>query len=290
MLRLGILSSGFLGFETLKKMKLKNEIIFVFTDSNSKAIIDFCVAESIPLFKGNPRNKKATEFINRFEVDVICSVNYLFLIEDNIILKPKKMIFNLHGSLLPKYRGRTPHVWAIINNEKKAGITAHIIEKGCDTGAIIEQVEVPILEEDTGADILQKYTEFYYPLIAKVLDQIENNSVNLKIQNEKEATYFGKRTPKDGRIDWNWNALRIYNWVRAQANPYPGAFCFYKNQKIIIDKVTYQENLNNEEKQKENGTIISLNNKVKIKVNNGYVLLEKVRDNLTNFEIGKKLD
>lgn len=290
MLNLGVLSSGFLGYETLKKIEKEYVVSFVFTDSNSTQIIEFCKQKAIPLFKGNPRNNKAVEFIEGFEVDVICSVNYLFLINENIITKPKKIIFNLHGSLLPKYRGRTPHVWAIINNENKTGITAHVIEKGCDTGAIIEQVEVPIFNDDTGADVLKKYTNLYYPLVKKVLNQIETNTLNLVVQNEDEASYFGKRTPKDGGINWDWSALQIYNWVRAQANPYPGAFAFYEGEKVIIDNVSYNETLLKHHIELENGTIIKLDNQLIIKVSNGYVQLKTIRDNFTKFEEGKKID
>ncbi len=287
MLTLGILASGGLGYETLVKIANIHTIKFVFTDSKSDDIIAFCNQKEIPIFKGNPRKGKAYAFIKNRQVDVIISINYLFLIEKDIIKHPKQLIFNIHGSLLPKYRGRTPHVWAIINGENKAGITAHKIEEGCDTGDIIEQIEVPITKENTGADILKKYNELYFPLIEKVLKKLQNKTITFTAQNEKEATYFGKRTPKDGQIDWNWTSLQIKNWIRAQANPYPGAFTFYATKKVIIDKVSI---IKQEKPLYKNGTIIAVKPKVKVAVCDGIIQLELIRDNLSIFEVFKKFN
>src|SRR5690606_33504394 len=101
---------------------------------------------------------------------------YLFIIDKKIIDLATSIAFNIHGSLLPKYRGRTPHVWSIINNEKFTGITAHIIDEGCDTGDIIEQVKIKISKSDTGASLLEKYNLLYLPLIRSVLEKIQTNS------------------------------------------------------------------------------------------------------------------
>lgn len=117
-MKIGFLVSGSLGDVVLRHFEQSYDISFVMTDSTSVQIIEFCNQKKIPLFIGNPRNKKVNRFIAHKECDVIASVNYLFLIQKNIIDLAKDLCFNIHGSLLPKYRGRTPHVWAIINNEK----------------------------------------------------------------------------------------------------------------------------------------------------------------------------
>ena len=116
-MNLGILCSGYLGYEILSQLFSRFNIRFVFTDSNSKNIIEFCEYKELPCFIGNPRNGKATTFIKKYCSEVLISVNYLFLIEKDVISMGSKLAFNVHCSLLPKYRGRTPHVWAIINNE-----------------------------------------------------------------------------------------------------------------------------------------------------------------------------
>lgn len=285
MLTLGVLCSGGLGYTTLQHIVKNYKVEFVLTDKKSESIIDFCTNENIPVFAGNPREGRGFDFIKEIKVDVIVSINYLFLIEEDIIKHPKRIAFNIHGSLLPKYRGRTPHVWAIINGEKEAGITAHIIDSDCDTGDIIHQLLVEITSENTGADILKKYAELYIPLIDNVLDSIKNDSLKMYPQDNSKATYFGKRTPDDGEIDWNWDGERIRNWVRAQAYPYPGAFAFLNGEKIVIDKVSIQENI---DFKGENGEIVQVDPKIAIKVGDALVILDKVRSKNGTFDIGKR--
>jgi methionyl-tRNA formyltransferase len=213
-------------------------------------------------------------------------VNYLFIIEKDIIKHSKKLSFNIHGSLLPKFRGRTPHVWAIINGETKTGITAHKIDEGCDTGNVIEQVEVDIQDFDTGASILEKFNKLYFPLIEKVIENCQEETIEYKFQDESKASYNGKRTPKDGEINWNWDSERIINWVRAQAFPYPGAFTYYKKNKIIIDNVINQseENISN----KLPGTILEVEPFTVVKTANGMLKLNIIRTKNCTFETGQK--
>ena len=216
------------------------------------------------------------EFLEDKSCDIILSINYLYLIERDIVCFPKRYAINFHGSLLPKYRGRTPHVWAIIKGEKKCGITAHLIDEGCDTGPIIIQQEVEIMEDDTGQNILEKYKYLYPVLVKEVLSKVERNNIELTIQDETKATFFGKRTPSDGMIDWSWQTIRINNWVRAQSHPYPGAFTFYEGEKIIVDKidVTTIEF----EPLLKNGTIIKVVDNIPyVKTPNGIVKLSKIR-------------
>jgi methionyl-tRNA formyltransferase len=286
-MKIGFLVSGSLGDVVVQYFEQSLDISFVMTDKSSTSIINFCNQKAIPLFVGNPRNERANKFIKDKECNIIASVNYLFLINKNIIDLAKDLCFNIHGSLLPKYRGRTPHVWAIINNEKRTGITAHVINEGCDTGDIIEQIEIPIEEKDTGATILEKYKKLYIPLIKKVLQSYESNKMNFIKQDETKATYFGKRTPEDGQIDWNWQAERIVNWVRAQAYPYPGAFTFYKDKKITIDKVSICDY--GFHYKQENGIILSISPLI-IKASNSAVKIESIRQEEIVFEENKKFN
>lgn len=286
MLTLGVLCSGGLGFDTLVKIHKESKIKFILTDKKSTNIIQFSKEKEIPLFAGNPRNGKGYEFIKNISVDVITSINYLFLIEEDIFKHSHKITFNIHGSLLPKFRGRTPHVWAIIKGEKKTGITAHLIDNGCDTGKIIAQIEIPIEANDTGGILLEKYAKAYVPLIKKVLEKVKTNQLIFTEQIEKNATYFGKRTPDDGEINWTWNNEQIRNWVRAQAAPYPGAFTFYEGQKIIIDKVStiqYKSSTNI-----QIGEIIQVNPEIIVKTGKGFIKLDNIRTENCTFKVGKK--
>jgi methionyl-tRNA formyltransferase len=275
-LAIGLLCSGVLGLSTVRILSQNFTPQFIFTDKNSVEIIDFATTNKIPVFIGNPRKNDAAGFLLKFKTDVIFSVNYLFIVQLNILKHPRLYAINLHGSLLPKYRGRTPHVWAIINGEKETGITAHMMEEGCDTGDIVLQQKLNILEDFTGADILNEFKRIYPEMILELIRQIEDKELKCVKQDNRIATYFGKRSPDDGQINWNWQKERIYNWVRAQAQPYPGAFTKMKDQKIIIDKITYSNyGFNNE---MPNGLILKDKPVILVKTPNGVVEITKIRN------------
>lgn len=281
-MNLGVLVSGDLGFMVLEHLFKNFRIKYVLTDSKSETVIDFCNQNSIDNFIGNPRNGKAFNFCSPKKIDILISVNYLFIIEKDLIQLPKKLAFNIHGSLLPKYRGRTPHVWAIINNESETGITAHLIDEGCDTGDIIEQIKIEIGNDDTGADILNKFKNNYIELLNTVITKARLGKLTFVKQQNEISTFFGKRTPDHGKINWNWQKERIYNWIRAQAKPYPGAFTFSGENKIIIDKIKYSEmGFTND---LPNGLVISTN-PILVKTPNGVIELCQIRTN--NFEFVK---
>jgi methionyl-tRNA formyltransferase len=276
-MKIGVLASGDLGHHILEVLYKLYDLEFIATNQKSKEIIDLAAEQNVPVFIGNPREGRLLEFLEDKSCDIILSINYLYLIERDIVCFPKRYAINFHGSLLPKYRGRTPHVWAIIKGEKKCGITAHLIDEGCDTGPIIIQQEVEIIEDDTGQNILEKYKYLYPVLVKEVLSKVERNNIELTIQDETKATFFDKRTPIDGMIDWSWQIIRINNWVRAQSHPYPGAFTFYEGEKIIVDKidVTTIEF----EPLLKNGTIIKVVDNIPyVKTPNGIVKLSKIRN------------
>jgi methionyl-tRNA formyltransferase len=232
--------SGLLGHKVLKYLYVRENINAVLTDKKSIDIINFCNQYMIPYFAGNIRYEVGYEFVKNYQNNILLSINYIFLFDQRTInLFVHK--FNVHGSLLPKYRGRTPHVWAIINNEKKAGITIHEITLECDAGDVFLQREVPIAYSDTGGIILEKYFYHYPKLVEQFLQLFREQKLLPRKQEHDLATYFDKREPEDGKIDWNWQWERIYNWVRALAPPYPGAFSYLDNNKIIINKISFSD-------------------------------------------------
>lgn len=274
-MKIALLISGGLGLQVLEHLlESDQEITCVLTNKSSSEIIDLAKASDIPFFVGNPRNGKGSAFAKSYDFEILLSVNYLFIIEKDLF-SMAALACNIHGSLLPKYRGRTPHVWAIINNEEKAGITAHLIDEGCDTGDILHQVVVPIDKNDTGADILGKYNQEYLPLIDSILKDFQSGELVATTQDHRKATFFGKRTPQDGEIDWAWQKERIRNWVRAQANPYPGAFTSIAESKLIIDEIGYSDF--GFDQSHPNGLILSVC-PLLIKTSNGVIELIKIRD------------
>lgn len=287
-MRYCICVSGGLGYIVLQYLCEHHvDVACVLTDSKSDGIIAYCGENGLPYYAGNPRNGRADEWMeqNDMKFDNLLSINYLFILEADI-LKRAKLAINFHGSLLPKYRGRTPHVWAIINGEKECGITAHLMNTECDDGDIVRQIHVQIDDEDTGADILNKYNALYPDLVMGIVRDVENGTITYVKQDKVKATYFGKRTPADGHIDWNWQKERIRNWVRAQAYPYPGAFSYVKGETIVINKLKYSDFGFNCEM--ENGLVIGVEDgKPIVKTPNGAVVLMDI--NSENIKIGDVL-
>lgn len=274
-MKLALLLSGSLGLKVLSNIYKTEEIAAILTDKNSVEISGFSKRKGIPCFIGNPRDGRASNFISKINIDLLLSVNYLFLVDKDVINWPALGPINFHGSLLPKYRGRTPHVWAIINNEKRTGITAHYMTEGCDEGDIIQQIEIPIEPNDSGAALLDKYHDIYPKLVRDVILQFSSNKINRITQDHSKATYFGKRTPADGNINWNWQKERIRNWVRAQSTPYPGAFSMINDKKVIIDWLEYDDH--GFKQDQPNGLIMTVD-PVRIKTPNGVVRLDSIRE------------
>ena len=288
-MRIGLLICGKLGYKTLLSCLDFVTPEFIATDSNSNEIINYAKKKSLPLFMGNPRQGKLIAFLGRgnYSSNLLLSINYVFLLESDVISR-FKLAVNLHGSLLPKYRGRAPHIWAIINNEKEAGLSLHKIDEGCDTGEIVLQEKVVIDENDTGADIVVKYEKMYPQLIKTFITQVQKNSVSETVQDDSKATFFGKRNPEDGLINWNWHKERIRNWVRALSDPYPGAFSFIDGKKVIIDKIAFSDFGFSD--AMKNGLVLN-ENPVIVKTPNGAIELVDIRKNeliiKSNKEFGK---
>ncbi len=287
-INLVVFASGELGLKMVEYLHSFVNINFIATDRKSDKVIFFANHQKINLFIGNPNNEELFIELNKVDSKILFSINYLFIL-DKKIFQLFEYAINFHGSLLPKYRGRTPHIWAIINNEKYTGITAHFIEEGCDTGDIVFQKNILIDEDITGADLLKIYQKEYPAVIRKVLEMINETKIVRFPQNHLEATLFPKRTPDDGQINWYWQKERIYNWVRAQAHPYPGAFTFYEKEKLIIDEIKFS-NIGFDSLT-ENGTIISINGQNPIvKVQNGSIEIIKKRNSSIVFKIHTKFE
>lgn len=232
------LGSGILGFKALENLKnLHLTLSHVYTDKNSDEIIKYCVNSNIAYDIVNINKVFDYNAVNNSKLFLMISVNYKFIVDSKII-KSFKHPINFHGSLLPKYRGRTPHVWAIINGEKETGITCHYMTENVDDGDIIDQIKVTILPEDTGQKIYDKFLGIYPNFVKKTVQKIMSGNFSARKQDEKKATYYGKRTPIMGYIDFHKNAVDIINFVRAIAQPYPGAYCYLANsKKIIVNEV-----------------------------------------------------
>uniref|UniRef100_UPI0040491AAD methionyl-tRNA formyltransferase n=1 Tax=Flavobacterium sp. TaxID=239 RepID=UPI0040491AAD len=276
-MKIGFLVSGQLGLICLERIYLTRlyDVIFVVTDKKSTEIKQFCDNFRIKAYVGNPNLFKVNEF--KEEIDVLLSINFLFIVKNKILNLAKLYSINIHGSLLPKYRGRSPHIWAIINNEKYTGITAHLMTEELDGGDIISQIKIPILKNYSGNDVLDIYKKLYPNFIIDILEKVTSNKIKLIPQDNNKATFFDKRLPIDGLVCWDWQKERIRNWVRALKEPYPGAFFInVLGDKVIINKVKFNDL--GFQNSIRNGTVLSLN-PLLVKTPNGVIeLILKAQD------------
>lgn len=169
--------------------------------------------------------------------DIVVMISYHSLLRKNFLRTFK--VINAHGAPLPKYRGRAPINWAIINGESSTAVTVHHVIEKFDAGNIIAQQEIPIYDKDRAIDVLLRSLPVYPKVVMEALQKLEDDPKYGISQNEEESTYFPRRTPKDGRINWEISSTRdIYNKIRALAYPYPGARAKYRGREIILNSST----------------------------------------------------
>ncbi len=144
--------------------------------------------------------------------------------------------FNMHGSLLPQFRGRAPVNWAVLHGAQETGATLHEMTVKPDAGAIVAQSAVPILPDDTAFEVFGKVTVAAEQALWRVLPQLLDGSAARSVNDLRQGGYFGGRKPEDGRIDWSQPAQQVYNLHRAVAPPYPGAFSDAAGQRYVIER------------------------------------------------------
>ena len=168
--------------------------------------------------------------------------------------------YGLHASLLPDYSGGAPLVWALINGEKETGITFFQFDAGVDSGPIVGQKKTLIYQDDDIASLYQRIENLGVELLVTYLPQIANDSVELIYQDEAKRRVFPQRKPDDGKIDFSQSAEKIYDFIRAQTKPYPGAFFHFNDKKITIwsSSKKHSENF----KDIEGGQLVSKENRL----------------------------
>jgi methionyl-tRNA formyltransferase len=149
---------------------------------------------------------------------------------------PRLGALNIHGSLLPKYRGRAPVHWAIIRGETTTGASLHYMVEKPDAGALVDQEAVPILENDTALDVSIKVAAAAETVLRRSLPRLIAGTAAAQPLDLKQGSYFGRRRPEDGRIDWRCGARAIHDLVRAVAPPFPGAFTEVKGCRLELLK------------------------------------------------------
>jgi len=256
----GYHNMGCEGLEALIRNGYDVVAVFTYADAADEAIWFGSVAEAaarhnIPVYTPDDINHPLwVEKIRELKPDVLFSFYYRDILSADILDIPAAGCFNLHGSLLPKYRGRVPTNWALINGETETGVTLHYMTPGIDDGDIVAQQNVSIDAHDNAQTLVGKQVEAARNMLDACLPAIKDGSVKRTPQNNEEATYFGGRTAEDGAVDWNLSASAIHNLVRAVTRPYPGAFTFAGQRKLIIWEVEVLE----QSSESQPGTILSV--------------------------------
>ena len=188
------------------------------------SVAELAALHGIPVITpDNPNVPEVVEQIRALQPDFFFSFYYREMLKRELLDIPQHGALNMHGSLLPKYRGRVPVNWAIIHGETETGATLHYMTEKPDNGDIVAQQAVPILPNDTALQVFQKVTVAAEIALNDVLPALLAGKARAVKQDLSKGAYFGGRKAEDGVIDWGQSARQIHNLVRAVAPPYPGA-------------------------------------------------------------------
>lgn len=200
-----------------------------------ESVADVARQHGIPVYTPeSPNTPEMLGVLRALGPDLFVSVYYRRLLAPEVLGLPAIAGVNLHGSLLPKYRGRAPLNWAIVNGEQKTGVTLHHMIREADAGDIIAQAPVPIGPDDTAFVVYQRMIAAAEALLPRTYPLIVAGTAPRQPQDHGAATVFGRRRPEDGRIDWAWPASRIHNLVRAVTHPFPGAFTTWNGRRVFV--------------------------------------------------------
>ena len=175
------------------------------------------------------------ETLRAWNPDVIVVAAFGRILPQVILDLPPKRCLNVHGSLLPKYRGAAPIQWAVINGESETGVTIMVMDAGLDTGDILEQTVMPITEDDTAGDVAKRMAEIGGSLLVGTLEKWMNETIQPQPQNESQATLAPILKKEDGLLDWSQSAANLANRIRG-LSPWPGGYTFVSGERWGICK------------------------------------------------------
>jgi len=199
------------------------------------SVAQLCANKGIPVHAPEDVNHPLwIERIAKLAPEYIFSFYYRNLLSESLLATAKHGAFNLHGSLLPRYRGRAPANWVLVNGESETGVTLHRMVKRADAGAIVAQQPVAIERSDTALSLHGKLRIAATDLLRDTLPVMLQGKISETPQDESKATVFGRRSAADGKLVWAQPAEQLFNLVRAVTQPYPGAFCAAGEHKLIV--------------------------------------------------------
>jgi methionyl-tRNA formyltransferase len=197
---------------------------------------DVAARHAAVLVEASDVNAQATlDAVRALEPELIFVVGWSQLVREPFIALASEGIFGMHPTLLPRHRGRAPIPWAILSGLARTGVTLfEIVDATADSGAVVGQVAVDIAEDDTAETLFERISDAHVELIREYVPQLVAHAAPRVRQDPRRASAWPKRTPADGIIDWETRAPYLYDWVRAQTRPYPGAFTFLGDEKVVV--------------------------------------------------------
>ena len=242
---IGCVAEGRRSLETLLDIGERVDAIFTLDPEGARQVSgavpweDLAEQHGIPLHSvRNINDSGPVETIRRLEPDLVFCVGWTQLLRRPILETPSIGCIGFHASLLPRYRGRAPVNWAIINGEQETGNTMILLDEGVDTGDIVAQRRFPIEDDDTCATIYEKVARSEEEMLREVMPIIHQGRMPRKLQDHSKATVMARRRPEDGLIDWKRTRRELHDWIRALTHPYPGAFTRLRGKRVWVWKAS----------------------------------------------------
>ena len=233
------------GHRTLQALlRSEHEVVLVVTHPTgtgtyekvwSDSVADLAAEHDVPvLLRERADDQELHDALKQAAPDVIVATNWRTWIPPQVFTLPPLGTLNVHDALLPAYAGFSPLIWALLNDEREVGVTAHLMDATLDAGPIVLQRAVPVGPRDTTTVLFGKTLELFGPITVDALAEIAGGRTDFTPQDRSRASFFHKRAEEDIRIDWTWPAEELDRLIRAQSAPYPQAFCFHRGARLEI--------------------------------------------------------
>ena len=244
-MRIGWLSFHIVGEKALTYLLNEDRLIDAVITLNDKEASrrsgvfdysDLCLKNNVPIYKIDHINSdQSITLLKQLDLDIVFVIGWSQIIDKQVLSIPRLGMVGVHSSLLPHNRGSAPVNWSIINGEQETGSTLMLLAEGVDTGDIIDQISFPVTLYDSCKTIYDRVADANITMIRKLYDNIHcGNFPHTPQETNTLESILPRRKPKDGVIDWNNTSIDLYNFIRAQTRPYPGAFSFIDNNKYYI--------------------------------------------------------
>ncbi|MBV6756505.1 methionyl-tRNA formyltransferase [Rhodococcus opacus] len=205
------------------------------------SVADLATEHGVPVHIATKPDENFKAALKEADPDIVVANNWRTWLPRDVFDSPRYGTLNIHDSLLPKYTGFSPLIWALINGEEEVGLTAHLMDEELDAGDIVLQRSTRVGPTDTVTDLFHRTVDMIGPITLDALALIESGRTDWTPQDRSQATFFHKRAPEDSLIDWTWPADAIERLVRAQSDPYPNAFTHFKGQRVRVLKSAVSE-------------------------------------------------